>query len=106
METGDNRRWGERNIGAQPGKKIGPLITSKTHMGADVSEMCGAWPGVEGVRDFSKDMCMCVGIESTGPLLYGRNLLKSGAAVRENNKDRGGAGINKNQIQSPELGRV
>ena len=93
VETGDDRRRGGANVGCKPGKKIGPFITRETYLGTNVGEVGVAHPRVEGVGDFPKDMCMRVRVESTVPLLDGSGFLESGAAVREDNQYRGGAGI-------------
>ena len=82
VETGDDRRRGSRNIGTQPGKKIAPLITRKTHVGANVGR---AYSRLEGVGNFPNNVCMCVRIEGAVPLLDGRDFLESRAAVREDN---------------------
>ena len=88
VETWDDRGGGgERNIGTQPGKKIGPLISSKTYAGSNVGEMGGAYPRMGGAGDFPKNMSMCVRVVCTVPLLDGSNFLQSGTAVRENDKN-------------------
>ena len=86
VETGDDRRRGGGNIGSQPGKKIGPFITRETYVGTDVGEVGVAHPRVEGVGDFSENVCMCVRVESAAPPLDGIDFLESGAAVREDNQ--------------------
>ena len=77
VETGDDRRRESRNIGTQPGKKIGPHITRETHVGANVGKMGRAYSRLEGVGNFPKNVCMCVRIESAVPLLDGRYFLES-----------------------------
>ena len=92
-ETWDDRRWGGRDIGTQPGKKIGPFITRETYVGTNVGEVGVACSRVEGVGNFPENMCMCVRVESAAPPLDGIDFMESGAAVREDNQYRGGAGI-------------
>ena len=46
VESGDDRWRGGGNIGSQPGEKIGPLITCKTHVGTNVGKVCAAQPRV------------------------------------------------------------
>ena len=96
VETWDDRGGGGGDIGTQPGKKIGPLISCKTYVGPNVGEVRGTYSSTEGVGYFPENMCMCVGVVGTTPLLNGSNLLQGGTAVRENDEDRGGAGINQN----------
>ena len=48
VETGDDRRRGGGDIGSQPGKKIGPLITRETYVGTNVGEVGVAYSRVEG----------------------------------------------------------
>ena len=86
VETGDDRRRGGRDIGSQPGKKIGPFITRETYVGTNVGEVGVAQPRVEGVGDFPENMCMCVRVESAAPPLDGIDFLESGTAVREDNQ--------------------
>ena len=68
--------------------------------------MCGALPIMDSLGNFPKDMSMSVRIEWTVTLHDGRDLLQSGATIRETNDSGGGSGIHENQVQGPELSWV